>query len=148
MPAKKNVPRITSRLPIDKAIGFNPSSDKPFYARCPIVAELGDEKASIRAYYQSNGADTPRAFWSLWGIAPTDPRVTVGAMFHDEGCENPDCPQIIADALFVSLLGPIYWNGVLLPGINRFQQFVFYCGVRMESLFFRPTTRMFFRKES
>lgn len=137
-----------SRLPIDKAIGFDPSSDKPFYAKCRIMANLGGSFSWLHAGYRWNGADEPRAFWSVWGVTPTDPRVVLASGFHDQGTEDENTPQVLADAMFISLLGNVHFNDVLLPGINWFQQFVFYTGVRFYSLFCRPTTRLFFRKES
>src|SRR5687767_13932809 len=106
MIAKSILPIVRSSLPIDKAVGFDvANASKPFYTRSRLRAKLGRHEFELPTAYCWNGADIPRFAWTIVGVAPTDPRAVIASGFHDDGCERADVPQVIADALFVSLLG-------------------------------------------
>lgn len=149
MPFNKKLPIVTARLGPDKAIGISlVNRDKPLFTRCKIKLQLGDHEADLRMAYYWNGANQPQIMWSILGLSPLDPRTALASGFHDDGCENENVPQVIADATFVALLGPITFNGQRIEGIGPFKQFCCYFGVRFYSIFVRPTTRVFFRKET
>lgn len=144
----KQLPILTARLGPDKAIGISlVNNEKPLYTHCKIHLKLGKYTADLRTSYYWNGANLPKITWSLLGLNPLDPRIALASGFHDDGCEDDEVPQVLADAIFVALLGPIEFNGIRLEGISKFEQVCCYVGVRFYSLFIRPQTRLFFRRE-
>jgi hypothetical protein len=139
----KHEPIVVAEFPIDDAIGESfTDDDKPFYAKCEIVALLGTNRATLPAGYRWNGADIPRFFWSIIGVAPTDRRAIIASGFHDLGCEDDDTPQVIADSNFVALLGPFRFvqvgnGGHDQPGVGRVRACLMYMAVRGYSIFWR-----------
>lgn len=135
---KKQIPKLTANLILDECVGFSFTNlEKPFWARCEIVAQMGNT-AKLFEGYQWNGGDLPVVCWSIFGISPYDPRGVLATGFHDLGCEDDETPQVIADANFCALLGPIEFNGKVLPGVGRWRQTLGYMFVRFYSVFVRP----------
>lgn len=86
--------------------------------------------------YKFNGADIPRVFQVLLGIDRYDPRVAMAAGFHDSVCEMvaaDNVQRVIGDAIFVSLLMPIRFNGKPVKGIGPWRATLMYLGVRAYS---------------
>lgn len=146
----KQKPTITAALSASKAIGISLDSPdgKPLFTECALVADLGTNKLTLPQGYAWDGATIPSFCWSIVGVHPLDPRAVIASGFHDLGCESDSTPQVVADANFVALLGPIVFNGETLPGVGSMRATAMYLAVRLFSIFVRPTTRMFFRKES
>lgn len=135
----KQIPRLHSDLPLDQVVSINLTNpDKPFRTRDHITARLGSNTAKLPRAWCWNGANVPQFFWSIFGISQHDPRAIIASGFHDFGCEDDETPQVVADANFAALLGPIEFNGVLLPGLNRWRVTLGYIGIRFYSVFVRP----------
>lgn len=141
----KDLPAVYANLAAGKVIGQSiANTSKPFYTNCPIYVNFGPTMScELTTAYQWNGADIPRFFWSLLGTNPDDPRSLLASGFHDHGCEDPRIPQVIADAVFVTLLGPIRFNGERLPGLGWLRSKLMYVAVRAYSIFGRPVARLF-----
>lgn len=138
----KQPPLVYASLDIDKAIGNSFRNEKkPLYTHCKITAHMGGHFAQLKANYFWDGASIPRFFWTLLGINPSDPRSMIASAFHDEGCDNPNTPQVLADATFVALLGPIKFNAYPLKGVGKWRARAMYAAVRFYSIFVRPLTR-------
>lgn len=146
MPRRKQIPIVTSDLPIGDAIGMDVSRAKCFHTRCRIVAKFGDDEVELHQNYFWNGADISRFCGWLLGVSQYDPRLALASGVHDRGCEDPRTPQVVADANFIALLGPIMFNGKRLPGIAKWRAIGCYIGVRFWSVFCRAETRIFYRK--
>ena len=141
----KNMPLVFAEKDIDDAIGISfTNTNKPFFTHCTITVHFGQgNQSQLPTGYHWNGADIPRFFWTLLGISQTDIRSIIASGFHDYGCENPDIPQVLADATFVSLLKPIRFNGRRLDGVGRLRAVLMYMAVRAYSIVGRPIARKF-----
>lgn len=144
MPRAKLLPIVTSDLPIGDAIGLDVSRAKCFHARCRIVAKFGDDQAELYQNFSWNGADVPALCALILGVSQYDPRLALASGVHDRGCSDPRTAQAIADANFITLLGPIIWNSKRLDGIPKWRRIGCFIGVRVWSIFGRKSTRIFF----
>jgi hypothetical protein len=133
---------VWSDTEINEAIGTSlTNTAKPYYTKGKMVAYFGNSSAQLPSGYHWDGATIPRLCWTLLGIAPSDPRSLVASAFHDAGCENPNTPQVVADAMFVALLRPIRFNNRRIKGVGWTRATLMYMAVRAYSIFGRPVYR-------
>ena len=113
-------PRITSSR--SNPIAVDLFADKPFVTQCPVQFILGQIPIRIPEGYHFDGASIPRILWSISGFSPLDRDTMLAALCHDWGCDHPEkIERVIADAMFITLLGPITLNDKDLfgPGLKR-----------------------------
>ena len=144
LPKRKRPAIVWAETDIDDSIGTSlTNTAKPYYTKGKIIAYLGGSSAHLPRGYHWDGASVPRLFWTLLGISPSDPRSLIASAFHDAGCENPNTPQVVADALFVALLKPIRFNNHRIKGVGWLRATLMYMAVRAYSIFGRPVARWF-----
>lgn len=110
--------------------------EKPFRVRNEITACFAEHNWHLPSGFSWNGADIPWLWqWAL-RVSRFDPRVALASAFHDDMChrlKSENVQRVIGDALFVSLLMPIHFNGRTLPGIGPRKAAAMYLGVRAYS---------------
>jgi len=133
------------RNPVSDAILLDvlADDDKFFRTLAPLHCHFGAQQWDLnggRAGFRWNGADLPRAFeWlvcMLTGFSRYHPRLALATAFHDDACNEANAgrvPRVIGDAIFISLLMPIAFNGRELPGIGAARAALLYAGVRAYS---------------
>lgn len=112
------------------------SKTKSWRTRCYIQADFGGHTWVLDKTFAWDGASIP-CFWQrLLGISRYDPRVALASAFHDDMCNQlgaDNVQRVIGDAIFISLLMPIRFNGKRLPGLGPRMATLLYCGVRLYS---------------
>lgn len=121
----------------DDAIVLNlKSKTKQWKTRCRIEADFGNNTWVLDPDFRWDGASIP-CFWQrLLGISRYDPRVALASAFHDDICNRigaHNAQRVVGDAIFISLLMPIKFNGKLLPGVGPWMAVILYAGVRLYS---------------
>lgn len=114
----------------------NPT-DKCFRLLSDVSIRFGDHIWVLRRGFQWNGADIPRFWQWVLGIDQHDPRVALASAFHDDVCNKANeghMLRVVGDAIFVSLLMPIYFNGRAMPGVGTWRAIAMYAGVRAYSV--------------
>lgn len=110
---------------------------KSFRLLCDVSVRCGYQTWILRRGYQWNGADIPRFWQFLLGVDRYDPRAALASAFHDQVCEAANqghVLRVVGDAIFISLLMPITFNGRLLPGVGKWRAIAMYAGVRLYSV--------------
>lgn len=138
------MPIVRAELPVGEVIGVDPSNrEKPYFARCDVDLECGQHRATLSEGKRWNGCDIPWPGQRLLRWSRHDPRSLLASGFHDDGCEREDVPQVLADAVFVTLLRPIIFkqtkggqvlSSQVLDGIGEGRAASGYVGVRIWSL--------------
>ena len=119
------------------ALDVDAEDGKCFRLLSDLRADFGGVKRELRAGFRWNGADIPRLWQWMLGVDRYDPRVAIASAFHDDECNKANARRglrVIGDAIFVSLLMPIAYNGQELDGVGITRAFYLYLGVRTYSL--------------
>ena len=87
----------------------------------PLAFQLGaGVEITVPAGFITDLASTPRF---LWPIFPPHGAHQRAAVLHDWLYSRPDCPRVIADAVFVSAMKPL--------GVAAWRRWAMYFGVRL-----------------
>lgn len=123
--------------PIDLCVCLDlKNDDKYFRTICEIKVEFAGREWALGRDFQWNGADIPRVWQFILGLGRYDPRLALASGFHDDVCNQvaaDNVQRVVGDAIFVSLLMPIRFNGTKLPGIGPWRAALAYAGVRCYS---------------
>jgi hypothetical protein len=113
---------------------------KYFRTLVDITIRYGSHDWLLRKGFRWNGADIPRVLgwlFALLGVTQYDPRVALASGFHDDVCNQANkgkVMRVIGDAIFVTLLMPISFNGKSLDGVGQVRAALMYAGVRAYSM--------------
>lgn len=133
-PSAPNVVRVISEL--DDPVGLNTTGDplKRYVLLCDVTFFIGDWARTIKKGYEFDGPSIPRLLWWIAGFSPADIDTTLASCLHDFACEHPELvPRILGDGIFFLMLGPIEFNGHVLPGVGPKRRELMYIGVRAYS---------------
>lgn len=111
-------------------------TDKHFRLLADVHVDFAGIRHWLKRGFQWNGADIPGLFQWLLGVNRYDPRVALASAFHDDWCNKANAGillRAIGDAMFVSLLMQITFNGRDLDGVGTARAIYMYTGVRAYS---------------
>jgi hypothetical protein len=101
-----------------------------------IKFRYGKRDLEVPSGTEFDGPSIPRIFWSLVGFSPLDDDTLLASCAHDWICEHDDeMPRVMGDALFVSAMGPIVFNGEVRKGVPKWRRRAMYLAVRLWTTF-------------
>lgn len=97
-----------------------------------IKFRYGKRELEVPHGTEFDGPSIPRICWSISGLSPLDDDTLLASCAHDWICDHPDeMPRVMGDALFVSAMGPIVFNGQTYPGVPKCRRRAMYLAVRL-----------------
>jgi hypothetical protein len=141
----KQMPDVVAPPPVEKVLKayvfiesekpqpfrWNLYKKKYFVTDGWIKFRYGKHQLEVPSGTEFDGPSIPRIFWGIVGLSPLDDDALLASCAHDWVCDNPDeMPRVMGDALFVSCLGPIIFNGESHKGVRKCRRRAMYLAVR------------------